>query len=120
MILIHVAVLGKLIGCGVGAALFGYNFWESGIIGFGMNGRGAVELVVATVVLRLSDELMANKIIVDPLLTSEQFSALVIMAFVTTFLAPISLRWAVIRTCTDTERADFCRLWDEGKNSPYS
>jgi Kef-type K+ transport system membrane component KefB len=120
LILILVAVLGKLIGCGLGAALFGYNFWESGIIGFGMNGRGAVELVVATVVLRLSDELMANKVIADPLLTSEQFSALVIMAFVTTFIAPISLKWAVIRTCEDSERADFCRLWDEEKKSPYS
>jgi len=117
VIIILAALLGKLVGCGLGAALFGYNFRESSIIGLGMNGRGAVELVVATVVLRLSDQLLAKNVIAEPLLTTEQFSALVLMAFVTTFMAPISLRWAVTRTCTGTERAEFCELWDEAKSS---
>ncbi|MEJ2726421.1 MAG: cation:proton antiporter, partial [Deltaproteobacteria bacterium] len=75
------AVVGKLVGCGLGAALFGYNRWESAIIGFGMNGRGAVELVVATVVINLSEELLKSKVISEPLLTADQFSALVLMAF---------------------------------------
>jgi Kef-type K+ transport system membrane component KefB len=112
-VLILVAVVGKLVGCGAGAAAFGYNFWESTIIGFGMNGRGAVELVVATVVLKLSDELMATKVIGDPLLTQDQFSGLVLMAFVTTLMAPITLKWAVTKTCLRSEKAAFCELWDE-------
>jgi Kef-type K+ transport system membrane component KefB len=117
LVLTLVAVLGKLVGCGLGAALFKYNFWQSSIIGLGMNGRGAVELVVATVVLKQSQELMANGVISDPLLTGDQFSALVLMAFVTTFLAPVSLKWAVARACGSAERADFCTLWDESKES---
>jgi Kef-type K+ transport system membrane component KefB len=117
LVLILVAILGKLVGCGLGATLFKYNVWESTIIGFGMNGRGAVELVVATVVLHQSQELMAKGVISAPLLTEDQFSALLLMAFVTTILAPISLKWAVTRTCGSTERADFCELWDESKGS---
>ena len=113
--LIFVAVVGKLVGCGLGAALFKYNFWESSIIGLGMNGRGAVELVIATVVLKQSQDLMAKGVISAPLLTGDQFSALIFMAFVTTFLAPVSLKWAVTRTCGLTERADFCKLWDKSK-----
>jgi Kef-type K+ transport system membrane component KefB len=75
-----------LIGCGIGAAIFKYSFWESSVIGFGMNGRGAVELVVATLVINLSDKLMNANIINEPLLTKDQFSALVLMAFVTTLV----------------------------------
>jgi Kef-type K+ transport system membrane component KefB len=112
-VLTFVAVIGKLVGCGLGAASFRYNFWESTIIGFGMNGRGAVELVVASVVIRLSDELMATKVITEPLLTETQFSGLVLMAFITTLMAPITLKWTVNRTCLPSEKASFCQLWDE-------
>ena len=111
-VLIGVAIVGKVVGCGLGAALFGFNPWESAIIGFGMNGRGAVELVIATVVMNLSDELMKSKIISEPLLTDNEFSALVLMAFVTTFMAPICLKSAVKRTCTSVERAEFCQMLD--------
>jgi hypothetical protein len=79
-----------------------------------MNGRGAVELVVATVVFRLSDELMAAKVIDLPLLTQYQFSALILMAFITTFMAPLTLRWAVLRACRPDEKVAFCSLWDSG------
>jgi Kef-type K+ transport system membrane component KefB len=111
--IIIVAVIGKLVGSGLGLALYRRNFWESVIVGFGMNGRGAVELVVATVVIKLSNDLMASGAIKEPLLTEGQFSALILMAFVTTFLAPLTLRWAVMRTCRSDEQAAFCRLWDE-------
>jgi len=112
--LIMVAVLGKLIGCGLGLAAFGHNLYESAVVGFGMNGRGAVELVVATIVINLSDELLAANTISEPLLTQNQFSALILMAFVTTLMAPLTLRWAVLRTCRPNEKAAFCQLWEEG------
>ncbi len=113
LVLIIFAVIGKLVGCGVGAYPFRKNFWESIIIGFGMNGRGAVEMVVASVVITLSNDLMANNIISEPLLTEHQFSGLILMAFVTTILAPITLKWAAMRACLADEKASFCSLWDE-------
>jgi Kef-type K+ transport system membrane component KefB len=53
-----VAIIGKLIGSGLGLAIFKRSFWESTIVGFGMNGRGAVEVVVASIVIKLSNDLM--------------------------------------------------------------
>ncbi|MCF8105364.1 MAG: cation:proton antiporter [Desulfohalobiaceae bacterium] len=113
LIIIAAAIAGKLVGCGIGAAFFGYNLRENAIIGFGMNGRGAVEMVVATVVLNLSDSLLSEGIIDAPLLTKDQFSGLVTMAFVTTLMAPIFLKRYVEKACQPGERAAFCDLWDE-------
>ena len=78
-----------------------------------MNGRGAVEVVIASIVIKLSDELMSSGSIADPLLTNGQFSALIMMAFITTMMAPITLKWSIEKTCLPEEKADFCRLWDE-------
>jgi Kef-type K+ transport system membrane component KefB len=66
------AVIGKLLGCGLGAFFSGHSFWESTIIGSGMNGRGAVELVVAAVVIKLSAQLIEAQNITEPLLTQDQ------------------------------------------------
>lgn len=114
--LIAVAIAGKLVGCGLGASGFGYSLREKAIIGFGMNGRGAVELVVATIVLNLSDSLMAEGVIDVPLLTNTQFSGLVTMAFVTTMMTPIFLKHLVQNACQPNEWASFCELWDREKN----
>ncbi len=80
-----------------------------------MNGRGAVEMVVAAVVIKLSDKLIASKTITEPLLTQDQFSALICMAFFTTIIAPLSLKWTVKKYCNYDENAQFCSLWDESK-----
>ncbi len=114
VVLILSAAVGKVLGCGLGYSVLRRNFREAAIVGFGMNGRGAVELVVASVVIKLSDELIAAGAISEPLLTGGQFSALVLMAFVTTIIAPISLKWSVMRACRADEEAPFCRLWEEG------
>ena len=110
------AVIGKLLGCGLGYAVFRRNFWESIIVGFGMNGRGAVEIVVASVVLKLSEELMSSGHVLEPLLTQDQFSALILMAFITTMIAPLTLKWAVTKACSRDESSSFCVLWEEKKN----
>jgi Kef-type K+ transport system membrane component KefB len=107
------AIIGKLAGSGLGLAIFKRSFWESTIVGFGMNGRGAVEVVVASIVIKLSNDLLASGTITSPLLTNEQFSALILMAFITTMMAPITLKWSIVKTCLPEEKADFCRLWDE-------
>jgi Kef-type K+ transport system membrane component KefB len=110
-----IAIIGKLIGCGAGAFLYGHKFWGSAIIGCGMNGRGAVEMVVAAVVIKLSNQLMASQTITEPLLTKDQFSALICMAFVTTIIAPLTLKWTVKKYCTYDENAQFCQLWEKSK-----
>jgi Kef-type K+ transport system membrane component KefB len=112
LVLTLVAIIGKLVGCGLGYAVFKRNFWESAIIGFGMNGRGAVEIVVATVVLKMSEELMSSKVIGEPLLTQDQFSALILMAFITTLIAPLTLKWSVMKACSANEKTSFCVLWN--------
>jgi Kef-type K+ transport system membrane component KefB len=110
-----IAIVGKLIGCGVGAFLYGHKFWGSAIIGCGMNGRGAVEMVVAAVVIKLSDKLINSQTISEPLLTQDQFSALICMAFITTIIAPLTLKWTVKKYCTYDENAQFCSLWEKSK-----
>ncbi|MGR3175896.1 MAG: cation:proton antiporter domain-containing protein [Candidatus Scalindua sp.] len=85
------------------------------MIGSGMNGRGAVEMVVAAVVIKLSDKLINSQTISEPLLTQDQFSALICMAFITTIIAPLSLKWIVKKACTHDENAQFCSLWEKSK-----
>ena len=102
---------GKVVGCGLGTSLFNYNPWESAIIGAGMNARGAVELVIATVVINLSDELIRTKLIDIPLLTEKQFSGLVLTAFIiTTLMAHLFLKWMINKTCVDSDKAAICFL----------
>lgn len=115
LVLTLAAIAGKLLGCGLGYSLFKRNFWESTIVGFGMNGRGAVEIVVASVVLKLSNDLLSSGVVDAPLLTQDQFSALILMAFLTTLMAPLTLKWAVMKACSTNERSSFCMLWDEQK-----
>jgi len=110
------AVIGKVLGCGLGARLTGQDLTEAAVVGIGMNGRGAVELVIASVALQLSDKLLVSGSIAEPLLTSNQFSALVLMAFVTTVMTPILLKWAVVRSCSSTEGAAFCTLLEKGRD----
>ena len=55
-----------------------------------------VELIVAQTVLLMSDTLPAEKILTEPLLTQSQFTCIILMAFVTTLLAPIALRLIVL------------------------
>jgi hypothetical protein len=80
-----------------------------------VNGRGAVELVIVAVVIALSDDLLAQGVISAPLLTKNQFSALVRMAFITTLLAPLMLRWSVMKTCRGNEKEQFCEIWSDAK-----
>jgi hypothetical protein len=75
-----------------------------------MNGRGAVELIVAKEIILLSATLLSQGIIGSPLLTEAQFTILILMAFITTLIAPVSLRVTVPPLCTGSDK-DFCHLW---------
>lgn len=87
--LLAVAIVSKVIGCGLPARLARFTTRESLAIGIGMNGRGAVELIVAAVVLEVG--LFAYPVPTPPVVTSI-FSSVVIMAIITTFVAPIGMK----------------------------
>ena len=98
-LVIGVAMAGKLLGCYAGARAGGLSHWEGVAIGFGMNARGAMELVVALIGLSLG------------LLTGEMYSTIVLVAVVTSFLAPLLLRSVVGKLpLTEEER----RRMEEG------
>jgi len=78
--LLLAAIIGKLAGAGCGALAGRMNGREATVVGLAMNGRGAVELVVASIGLQLG------------LINDEIFSILVLIAFITTSLPPISLK----------------------------
>lgn len=80
LILVAVAVLSKVIGCGLGARLGGFSNGESLRLGVGMSSRGEVGLIVATVG-------MSSGLIDDAV-----FASVVIMVLATTLLTPIMLR----------------------------
>jgi Kef-type K+ transport system membrane component KefB len=80
LVIVVVAVLSKIVGCGVGARLGGLSNAEALRLGVGMTSRGEVGLIVATVGL-------------DAGLVGENiFSSVVLMVLVTTLLTPILLR----------------------------
>jgi len=93
-LLLLIAFAGKVLGAGLPAYLLGLDRSESMTVGFGMSGRGAVELVIAGIALDagLFDHPRGTDPIVDNL-----FSAVVIVAIITTLAMPLLLRWTVSR-----------------------
>jgi Kef-type K+ transport system membrane component KefB len=87
--LLAAAIVGKVVGCTLPARWSGVSWGESLAIGVGMNGRGAVELIVAAVALEAG--LFTQPVPVPPII-SAMFSAVVIAAIVTTLMTPIGLR----------------------------
>jgi Kef-type K+ transport system membrane component KefB/nucleotide-binding universal stress UspA family protein len=92
-LVITVACVGKLVGCSLGAYWGGLRFWEAASIAVAMNARGAMEIVVATIGLSLG------------ILTPQMFSIIVMVAIVTSFLAPVGLRLTMPRVRMTEEEA---------------
>lgn len=88
-LLLLAAFIGKLAGTGLTARLAGFDNRDSLAIGAAMNARGAVEIIIADIALRagLFDQPEPTPPAVDYL-----FSAIVIMAIVTTLVSPLVLR----------------------------
>lgn len=82
VILLLMAILSKIIGCGLGAKLCHYSNHESIQIGSGMVSRGEVALIVASKGSSVG------------LMSSVIFGPIVIMVIITTILAPILLKIA--------------------------
>lgn len=80
-----VAIVGKFTGAFIGALASRLNRWEAIALGAGMNARGVVEVVVAMVGLRLG------------VLNTEMYTMVVLVAIVTSLMAPPVLRLATRR-----------------------
>ena len=83
------AIASKVIGSGFPAYWAGFSKREALLVGVGMSGRGAVELIIAGVALEAG--LFLQPTAPDAIVQS-LFSAIVIMAIVTTVATPIVLR----------------------------
>lgn len=88
--LLAVAMVGKLVGCGLPAYLInGHKARDAIAIGVGMSGRGAVELFIVTIAYEAG--LFATGNGANPILAN-MYSTLVLTAIITTALTPILLR----------------------------
>ena len=91
-LLIVAAFLGKIVGAGVLARMCKFPRRESLAIGVGMSARGAVELVIADIALKAGLFAAVNGTDATDPVVSNIFSAVVVMAIVTTIVTSISLR----------------------------
>ncbi|MEE0741686.1 MAG: cation:proton antiporter [Emergencia sp.] len=80
LLILVIALLSKVIGCGLGARLCGYNRREALNVGIGMIARGEVALIVA------------QKGYAMGLLNGHLFSPVVLVVIVTTMVTPILLK----------------------------
>ncbi len=89
-LMIAVAFISKLIGAGLPSYLLGLSKRDALAVGIGMSARGAVELIIATVALKAG--LFSSPKPVPPEI-QYLFSAVVIVAVVTTLVTPFALNW---------------------------
>jgi Kef-type K+ transport system membrane component KefB len=83
VVVLAIAIIGKFVGAYIGAKLARIGHWEAVALGAGMNARGVVEVIVALTGLRLG------------VLTAATYTIVVVVAIVTSLMAPPLLRWAV-------------------------
>jgi Kef-type K+ transport system membrane component KefB len=88
-LLVLAAFFGKLLGAGLPAWATGFAPREAAAIGAAMSARGAVELIVAGIALQAG---LFQHPEPPPPVVAQLFSAVVIMALVTTLATPIVLR----------------------------
>lgn len=85
LIVLVIAIIGKVIGCYLGAKIAGLSKRESWAIGFGMSARGAMEIILGQIALNFG------------LITPKLFVAIVIMAIATSVIAGPMMQAALNR-----------------------
>ncbi len=94
-LVIAVASLGKVAGTYFGARVIGgKDHWSALSFGAGLNARGAMEIIIATIGLNLG------------ILAQDMFSIIVVMAMATSLMAPTALRWVLKRVKIGTEEKE--------------
>lgn len=83
--LVLIAVISKIIGCGLTARVSGFTWRQSLQIGFGMIPRAEVALVIAALALR------------NAIIDQEMFSSVVLLVIATTVMTPLLLKLSFSR-----------------------
>ena len=81
--IIVISFAGKIIGSGYGALRSGYTKTDALAVGFGMNARGAMEIILGLIALE------------NGLIDEKLFVALVVMALVTSMTSGPLMKWAL-------------------------
>ncbi|MEA5593336.1 cation:proton antiporter [Rivularia sp. UHCC 0363] len=98
LIVLTVACVGKFTGAYIGSRVGGLSHWEGIAMGSGMNARGAMEIVVATIGLSLG------------VLNPQMYSIIVMVAIVTSVMSPPLLRWSLSKVTIGEEEAQRLEL----------
>jgi K+:H+ antiporter len=80
-----VACLTKIVGGSVGARIGGLPKWEALAVGFGLNARGAMELVIAAIGLSIG------------ILSEATYAMIILIAVLTTVMAAPLLQYCIVR-----------------------
>ena len=83
LVIIIISFAGKIVGSGYGALRSGYPLKEAMAVGFGMNARGAMEIILGLIALE------------NGLIDEKLFVALVVMALVTSMTSGPLMKWAL-------------------------
>ncbi len=98
LVVLAVAVFGKMVGAYLGGRLIGLDHWRSLAYGSALNARGAVEIIIATIGLSLG------------ILSQDMYSIIVLMAVATSLMAPALLRYALQHVVPDEQESKRLRL----------
>ncbi|MEU8388638.1 cation:proton antiporter [Micromonospora sp. NPDC048843] len=85
IVVLLIAILGKFAGAYIGARASRLTRWEALALGSGMNARGVIEVIVAMVGLQLG------------VLSTAAYTVIVLVAIVTSLMAPPALRFTMRR-----------------------
>jgi Kef-type K+ transport system membrane component KefB len=97
LLVLGVACAGKIVGCSLGGLLGGLKWREAIAVASGMNARGGMEIVAALLGLSLG------------ILTPQMYTVIVLVAVVTSIMAPPMLAWAlsdVPERASEVERSE--------------
>lgn len=109
LLVIAVASGGKIVGTYAGARLIGgREHWYALSFGAGLNARGAMEIIIATIGLNLG------------ILAQDMFSIIVIMAMTTSLMAPPALRWVLKRVEPSEEELRRLQMEEMAEGSPVA
>ncbi len=99
-----IASAAKIIGCTLGARVGGLRWRPSAAVGFGLNARGAMEIILALLALEAG------------LLREQVFVALVVMAIATSLISGPTMKWMLRGADDETLAALFRRgAWVQGR-----
>jgi Kef-type K+ transport system membrane component KefB len=91
LVIMVISFAGKIIGSGFGAYRSGYSINEALAVGFGMNARGAMEIILGLIALE------------NGLIDEKLFVALVVMAIVTSMTSGPLMKWSLKRKTAGSE-----------------